>query len=92
LRPAISALAICATCQAELSLGMWQTLINPRVLVLSVVAYCLASIALGVGFFLPLIVKEFGLTNMQTGLVAIIPPAFGAAMFGSSGRGWQTRR
>jgi len=49
------------------------TLINPRVLVLSVVAYCLASITLGVGFFLPLIVKEFGLTNMQTGLVAIIP-------------------
>ena len=65
--------------QAELSLGMWQTLINSRVLVLSVVAYCLASITLGVGFFLPLIVKEFGLTNMQTGLVAIIPPAFGAA-------------
>jgi ACS family tartrate transporter-like MFS transporter len=64
--------------QAGLSLSMWQTLINPRVLVLSLVAYCLASITLGVGFFLPLIVKEFGLTNMQTGLVAIIPPAFGA--------------
>jgi MFS transporter, ACS family, tartrate transporter len=65
--------------RAELSLGMWQTLINPRVLLLSLVAYCLASITLGVGFFLPLIVKGFGLTNMQTGLVAIIPPAFGAA-------------
>src|SRR3954449_5260567 len=65
--------------QAELSLGMWQTLINPRVLLLSLVGYCLASITIGVGFFLPLIVKGFGLTNMQTGLVAIIPPAFGAA-------------
>jgi ACS family tartrate transporter-like MFS transporter len=65
--------------RAELPLGMWQTLINPRVLVLSLVAYCLASITIGVGFFLPLIIKEFGLTNMQTGLVAIIPPAFGAA-------------
>jgi ACS family tartrate transporter-like MFS transporter len=65
--------------QAELSLGMWQTLINPRVLVLSLVGYCLGSITIGVGFFLPLIVKGFGLTNMQTGLVAIIPPAFGAA-------------
>src|ERR1700732_4111197 len=64
---------------AAADVGMWQTLINPRVLVLSVVAYCLASITLGVGFFLPLIVKEFGLTNMQTGLVALIPPAFGAA-------------
>ena len=65
--------------KAGLSLGMWQTLINPRVLLLSLVAYCLASITIGVGFFLPLIVKGFGLTNMQTGLVAIIPPAFGAA-------------
>ena len=65
--------------QAELSLGMWATLINPRVLVLSLVGYCLASITIGVGFFLPLIVKGFGLTNMQTGLVAVIPPAFGAA-------------
>jgi MFS transporter, ACS family, tartrate transporter len=64
--------------QAELSLGMWQTLINPRVVLLSLVAYCLASITLGIGFFLPLVVKGFGLTNMQTGLVSIIPPAFGA--------------
>jgi MFS transporter, ACS family, tartrate transporter len=65
--------------QARLALGMWQTLINPQVVLLSLVAYCLASITLGIGFFLPLIVKGFGLTNMQTGLVSIIPPAFGAA-------------
>ena len=64
--------------QAHLTLGMWQTLINPRVLALSVVAYSIASLILGVGFFLPQIVKGFGLTNMQTGLVAVIPPAFGA--------------
>jgi ACS family tartrate transporter-like MFS transporter len=31
-----------------------------------------------IGFFLPQIVKGFGLTNMQTGLVSVIPPAFGA--------------
>lgn len=64
--------------ESELSLSMWATLINPRVLALSVVAYSIASLVLGVGFFLPQIVKGFGLTNMQTGLVAIIPPAFGA--------------
>lgn len=62
----------------HLSLGMLETLINPRVLALSVVAYAIASLVLGVGFFLPTIVKGFGLTNMQTGLVAIIPPACGA--------------
>ena len=63
---------------AELSLSMWQTLFNPRVLVLSLVAYTLASITIGVGAFMPQIVKEFGLTNMQTGLVSFIPPAAGA--------------
>ena len=63
---------------AELSLSVMQTFFNPKVLALSVVAYAIASLVLGVGFFLPTIVKEFGLTNMQTGLVAIIPPACGA--------------
>jgi MFS transporter, ACS family, tartrate transporter len=64
--------------QAELSLSVLQTFFNPRVLALSVVAYAIASLVLGVGFFLPTIVKGFGLTNMQTGLVAVIPPACGA--------------
>ena len=64
--------------EAELSLTMWETLINPRVLMLSVIAFSIASMLLAVGFFLPQIVKGFGLSNMQTGLVSIIPPAFGA--------------
>ncbi len=64
--------------EAELSLGMLETLVNPKVIALSIVAYAIASLVLGVGFFLPQIVKGFGLTNMQTGLVAIIPPACGA--------------
>jgi ACS family tartrate transporter-like MFS transporter len=62
-----------------LSLSMWQTMANGRVLVLSAVAFFIAAQLLGVGFFLPTIVKGFGLTNMQTGLVSIIPPACGAA-------------
>ena len=45
----------------------------------TVVAFFIAAQLLGVGFFLPTIVKGFGLTNMQTGLVSIIPPACGAA-------------
>lgn len=59
-------------------MSVLETLGNPKVLALSVVAYTIASLLLGVGFFLPQIVKGFGLSNMQTGLVAIIPPAFGA--------------
>ena len=62
-----------------LTLGMLETLWNGRVVVLSIVAFFIAAQLLGVGFFLPTIVKGFGLTNMQTGLVTIIPPACGAA-------------
>jgi ACS family tartrate transporter-like MFS transporter len=61
-----------------LSLGMLETLMNGRVLALSIVAFFIAAQLLGVGFFLPTIVKGFGLTNMQTGLVSIIPPACGS--------------
>jgi len=63
----------------HLSLGMLETLWNGRVIVLSIVAFFIAAQLLGVGFFLPTIVKGFGLTNMQTGVVSIIPPACGAA-------------
>jgi len=65
--------------ETHLSLGMLETLWNGRVLVLSAIAFFIAAQLLGVGFFLPTIVKGFGLTNMQTGIVAIIPPACGAA-------------
>jgi MFS transporter, ACS family, tartrate transporter len=63
----------------RLQLSVVQTLFNPRVLALGAVGYTLASLLFGVGFFLPTIVKSFGLTNMQTGWVSIIPPAAGAA-------------
>jgi MFS transporter, ACS family, tartrate transporter len=61
-----------------LQLGVVQTLFNPRVVALGLVAFSLASLLFGVGFFLPSIVKSFGLTNMQTGWVSIIPPGAGA--------------
>ena len=65
--------------QQHLTLSVLQTFFHPRVLALGVVCFGLASLLFGVGFFLPTIVKSFGLTNMQTGWVAIIPPAAGAA-------------
>jgi MFS transporter, ACS family, tartrate transporter len=63
----------------QLQLSVLQTFFNPRVVALGLVCFTLASLLFGVGFFLPTIVKSFGLTNMQTGWVSIIPPAAGSA-------------
>ncbi|MBN9561017.1 MAG: MFS transporter [Alphaproteobacteria bacterium] len=64
---------------AALSIGVLQTFVNPRVLALSTIAFFVSALIFGVSFFLPQIIKGFGLTNMQTGLVTIIPYAVGAA-------------
>lgn len=50
-----------------------QALTNPRVLSLSLVYFGLVACNYGIGFFLPQIVKGFGLTNLQTGFVTAIP-------------------
>ena len=68
-----------ASKRQQLQLSVVQTFFNPRVVALGLVCFTLASFLFGVGFFLPTIVKSFGLTNMQTGWVSIIPPAAGAA-------------
>jgi sugar phosphate permease len=62
----------------EPSLTGWQTAMNPRVLALGLVSFCNNSLQFGIGFFLPQIVKGFGLTNTQTGWLLIVPPAMGA--------------
>jgi ACS family tartrate transporter-like MFS transporter len=64
--------------QQQLVLTPLQVFFNTRVLALGFIAFALTCLLFGVGFFLPTIVKSFGLTNMQTGWVSIIPPAFGA--------------
>jgi MFS transporter, ACS family, tartrate transporter len=55
-----------------------DALIMPRVLALSLVYFgCVAS-NYGLTFFLPQIVKAFGLSNVQTGWVAMLPYLVGA--------------
>ena len=49
---------------------MLQVLANPRVLTLGVAGFGIAYSIYGIVYFLPQIVKQFGLTNMQTGLVS----------------------
>ena len=59
-------------------LGIGKALGDPRVLACAFVYFCLNAASYGVAFFLPTIVKGFGVTNFQTGLLAALPFVFGA--------------
>ena len=56
-----------------------QSLYDPRVWALAAVYFGLVACNYGVGFWLPQIVKGFGLSNLATGWVTAIPYAVGAA-------------
>ncbi len=58
--------------------SVMQTLSNPRVLALAVVYFGAVASNYGVGFFMPTIVKAFGLSNAMTGWVVAIPYLVGA--------------
>jgi D-galactonate transporter len=51
---------------------------DPRVLACAFVYFCLNAASYGVSFFLPTIVKGFGVSNFQAGLLAALPFVFGA--------------
>jgi MFS family permease len=52
-----------------------QALTNPLVVFLGVIYFSNVCLNNGTAFFIPQIVKSFGLTNLQTGFVAAIPSA-----------------
>ena len=54
-----------------------QALTNPHVLALSLVYFGAVAANYGIGFFLPQIVKGFGLSNVATGWVTLIPYVVG---------------
>jgi ACS family tartrate transporter-like MFS transporter len=58
-------------------LGLWQALIDPRVLALSLVYFGIGTATYGIVYFLPQIIKGWGLTNLQTGFVASVPDIVG---------------
>ena len=60
----------------HLSIG--KALSDPRVLACAFVYFCLNAASYGVAFFLPTIVKGFGVSNVQTGLLSALPFVFGA--------------
>jgi MFS transporter, ACS family, tartrate transporter len=60
-------------------ISVWQALYNPRVWALALVYFGLVACVYGVAFWLPQIIKAFGLSNFATGWVTAIPYAIGAA-------------
>jgi MFS transporter, ACS family, tartrate transporter len=54
-----------------------QALLNPKVLALSLVYFGAVATNYGLSFFLPQIVKAFGVSNVQAGLVAALPYVVG---------------
>ncbi|MHB2204977.1 MFS transporter [Methylobacterium sp. CM6257] len=59
-------------------LSITKAMSDPRVLACSFVYFCLNAASYGVAFFLPTIVKGFGVSNFQTGLLSALPFVFGA--------------
>ena len=64
--------------RSHVDLGPWQTFASARVWALAFVYFGVVTANYGLGFFLPQIVKAFGLSNAQTGFVTAIPYAVGA--------------
>ena len=58
-------------------LSAWRALVDPRVLALSMVYLGMGCATYGVVYFLPQIIKGWGLTNLQTGFVASVPDIVG---------------
>ena len=66
-----------ATKQAAKHLTLGEALSSPQVITLSLIYFGFVGALYGMQFWLPQIVKAFGLTNAQTGFVTAIPYLFG---------------
>jgi MFS transporter, ACS family, tartrate transporter len=58
-------------------LSLLQSLTDIRILLCALVYFCLNAASYGVAFFLPTIIKGFGVSDTQTGLLAALPFVFG---------------
>lgn len=64
--------------EAAHPISLGQALSSPKVLILSVVYFGFVGALYGMQFWLPQIVKAFGLSNLETGFVTAIPYLFGS--------------
>ncbi|AXF06191.1 MFS transporter [Paraburkholderia hospita] len=60
--------------------GLFHALFNSRVLLFGLANFAIVVAAYGVSFFLPRIIKEFGLSDLQTGFLSAVPYALAAIM------------
>ena len=58
-------------------LSLFQALTGIRILLCALVYFCLNAASYGVAFFLPTIIKSFGVSDTQTGFLAALPFIFG---------------
>ncbi|MBV9861621.1 MAG: MFS transporter [Alphaproteobacteria bacterium] len=65
------------TVTAHRTFSVFQTLWNPRVLALAAIHFGQAGVSVGLAVFSAQIIKNMGLTNMQTGFTTAIPYVFG---------------
>lgn len=63
--------------QAARHMTLGEALSSPKVIMLSLIYFGFVGALYGMQFWLPQIVKAFGLTNAQTGFVTAIPYLFG---------------
>jgi ACS family tartrate transporter-like MFS transporter len=73
--------------QAVRHYSVTEALMNPKVLALSLVYFGIVATNYGLGFFLPQIVKAFGVSNLQAGFVTALP-----YVVGTLGMVWWGRR
>lgn len=71
-------------------LGLLKSLTDPRVIALSLIYMTSVTASYGIVFFLPQIVKGFGLSNVMTGAVTAIPYTIG--VLGLLAWGWSSDR
>jgi ACS family tartrate transporter-like MFS transporter len=64
--------------EARGKVSFWESFWNPKVLTMTPNYFGIVTASLGLLLFLPQIVKQLGLTNMQVGWVALIPYVCGA--------------
>jgi MFS transporter, ACS family, tartrate transporter len=67
-------------------LSLFKAITDIRILLCALVYFCVNAASYGVAFFLPTIIKGFGVSDTQTGLLAALPFVFGGVSMVLFGR------
>jgi ACS family tartrate transporter-like MFS transporter len=68
----------CRQIEAHRKINAWRSFFDPKVLLLALNYFGIVTSSLGMLLFLPQMIKQLGLTNMQVGWVTMIPYICGA--------------